>query len=307
MTEAHVEIVVVSWNSEDDLAECLDHLSRNTDYANHRVTVIDNDSQDGSRALLRRRSGIQLVELGHNSGWVGAVNAAMQTIAADYYFFLNPDARVQAGWLSPLVEALEDRPEIGFATPTFVSPSGSVYSQGFHVGRTFRIEAYGTGTAVVPGEAPRLVPLCAGMFLVRREVIERVGLLDVGFGLGYFEDADYVLRAHYLGFRTVLVPRSHVVHLVGRSFARLGEEKTRLLAHNWLRLVTLHWPARWLMLRLALEATLPLRVLARGRNPRPFIRALRAWLFQVPALLARRRELAPLRAGTDWRLLREME
>jgi hypothetical protein len=52
--------------------------------------------------------------------------------------------------------------------------------------------------------------------LVRREVFEKIGLLDEGFYL-YFDDPDYCRRAREEGWGVLYCPDARVVHLVGRS------------------------------------------------------------------------------------------
>ena len=55
--------------------------------------------------------------------------------------------------------------------------------------------------------------------LIRREVVERVGLLDEGYRL-YFEDADYCARAGAAGFQVLVEPRARIYHAVARSASR---------------------------------------------------------------------------------------
>jgi GT2 family glycosyltransferase len=130
------------------------------------------------------------------------------------------------------------------------------------------------------------------MCLVRRRVVEEVGLLDEGFGLGYFEEADYQLRARRLGFGVVYVPESVVVHATSVAFNQApGGLKDELLVANWLRLIALHWPAPWLLVRAPLELARPFRQLLSGSDPRPTFRAWRRWVASLPGIRRRRKGL----------------
>jgi GT2 family glycosyltransferase len=63
-------------------------------------------------------------------------------------------------------------------------------------------------------------------------VIDRVGLLDEGFGVGTFEDDDYCVRARLAGFRAVIARDVFVHHAGGVSFAGIGVDYGELMRRN---------------------------------------------------------------------------
>jgi len=131
------------------------------------------------------------------------------------------------------------------------------------------------------------------MSLIRREVFECVGLLDEGFGMGYFEEIDLQLRARRRGFRACYVPSSRIVHLTAQSFkrARAGL-KEELLQKNWLRLISIHFPTYWLILRIPLDmARMPLEIPLNGGHVVPRIRGWCGYLQDLEGIIARRRSL----------------
>jgi GT2 family glycosyltransferase len=287
-------VIVVTWNCRADIEECLRCLRDNTAVPDVRVVVIDNASQDGTAGWLRENArDVELVLLPENLGWVRSVNLGLERFPADHAFLLNPDAFVRPGWLRPLLEALEADPGAGFASPKFLYPDGSIHYAGAAVGRSRSIRVTGHGE---PDDGrhdrPRRVSFAHGMCLVRRRVVEEVGLLDEGFGLGYFEEADYQLRARRQGFGVAYVPESVVVHATSAAFDQApGGLKEELLVANWLRLIALHWPVPWLLLRVPLELARPLRQLLAGRDPRPTFRAWRRWAAALPGIRGRREAL----------------
>ena len=78
-------------------------------------------------------------------------------------------------------------------------------------------------------DTDRLVGFC---LLIRRAVIERIGLLDERFGIGCFDDDDYCLRAIRAGWRAVIARDAFVHHYGGRTFLGSGVDYAAILREN---------------------------------------------------------------------------
>lgn len=289
-----VRVVLVTWNSLGDLDPCLASLERYTDYAHWKLLVIDNASSDGTPDWLRRNAhAADLLLLDKNRGWVQSLNLAISKCPAEYFFFLNADTVVRPGWLGPLVAALEQDRRAAFASPRFLYPDGSIHYAGAFVGKSFAVSvrAHGEPDRGQYLQAGR-VGFAHGQCLARASIFREAGLLDEAFGLGYFEAEDLQLRALRRGCHALYVPESVIVHATAKGFDQHpGGLKEQLLVQNWLRLMTVHWPPAWLLLRAPLELARPLRAVAHRRDPRPSLRAWRQWLKELPAILARRQQV----------------
>jgi len=287
-----VAVVVVCWNCRPDIERCLRCLEANTTYPNWRLIFIDNASADGTREWLSAAAPgrFELVLADGNLGWVGALNLALGRYDTDYFFFLNPDAFVEPGWLPPLVAALEQNPRAGFASPKFLYPDGRIQYAGAYLASTGGVRVYGHGEPDgPPHDRAREIPFACGQCLLRAAVARDVGLLDEGFGIGYYEEVDYQLRARRKGWRALFVPESVIVTPTAQAFKlHPGGFKDEIMIRNWLRVLTLHWPISWLTWRLPLELLRPLRVLSSGADVRPMLRAWRGWLGTLPEIIARR-------------------
>lgn len=297
-----VAVVLVTWNPGADLARCLSHLAQNTGLP-YTLVIVDNSSTDGTREAVAQLTHVgdapvRVLLPDSNTGWVGGVNLALEGFAADYYFLLNPDAYVQPGWLAPLVAALSADPSLGFASPKFRYADGRVHYAGAYVGPSYSVRVHGHAEADDGRfDTPMRVPFAHGMSLVRRSVVDTVGLLDPGFGLGYFEEVDLQLRARRKGFGVAYVPESVIVHATSAAFDQHpGGLKERLLTQNWMRVVALHWPWRWALARLPIDASRPLRAALQGRSPWPTLRALGGFARSWPELVRTRRALGALGA-----------
>lgn len=308
MSSPVVGVVVVCWNCRADIEPCLRSLAENTAYPSWRLIVIDNASTDGTREWLSAAAPgrFELVLADRNLGWVGALNLALRRYQLEYLFFLNPDAFVEAGWLDPLVSALERDPRAGFASPKFRYLDGSIHYAGAYLAATGGVRVHGHGESDGPayGRACE-VPFAHGQCLVRVAMARAVGEFDEGFGIGYFEEVDYQLRARRQGWRVLFVPDSVIVHATAQAFKlHPGGFKEELMIRNWLRVMTLHWPLAWLTWRLPLELLRPLRDLRGGADVRPTLRAWKGWLTTLPEILARRSAIAREGASLDFAALR---
>ncbi len=139
---------------------------------------------------------------------------------------LNPDAVVEDSTINKLLEVLDSSPEVGAVGPLVLSPDGTaqIHCAGREVtllGQLFwhfRV-ARGRlhlGDPCGPHGARETQRLSGAALGVRREVLERVGLLDERFFM-YFEDADWVLRIRRGGYRIACVTAAHVNHWEGSS------------------------------------------------------------------------------------------
>jgi GT2 family glycosyltransferase len=303
-----VVVVVVCWNCRSDIERCLQSLQANTDYPSCRTVVIDNASTDGTREWLSAAAPgrFELVLAERNLGWVGALNLALARYDADYFFFLNPDAFVEPGWLAPLVKALEENPRAGFASPKFRYLDGSIHYAGAYLAPTGGVRVHGHGEADGPAyQTAREVPFAHGQCLVRAAMARAVGAFDEGFGIGYYEEVDYQLRARRKGWLALFVPESVIVHATAQAFKHHpGGFKEELMLRNWLRVLTLHWPITVLGWRLPLELLRPLRVLRSGSDLGPTLRAWRGWIAMLPDIAARRSALAREGGPIDFKALR---
>ena len=215
-----VMVIVLNWNGLTDTLECLESLSR-LDYPACELVVVDNGSTDGSPAIIRVRfPDVTLVETGENLGFTGGNNLGLRRAleqGADYALLLNNDTEVAPDFLRLLVEAAEADPRIGIVGPTiyYHAQPQVIWSAGGHIdwrrGRTWMLglNEFDVGQF---GDEPRDVDFVTGCaLLVKRAVMEQVGLLDERF-FAYYEETEWCVRARRAGFHIAHVPRATVWH-----------------------------------------------------------------------------------------------
>jgi GT2 family glycosyltransferase len=216
-----LSVIILNWNGRAYLEGCLNALA-SQEPPPDRVVLVDNDSTDGSAAYVRERYPWVVVrETGGNLGFAAGNNLALREEAADVIVLLNPDVILSTGAVAALAGALADDPTIGITGAKLWYPDGVTlqHAGGFithpqALPGHFGIGQPDTGEHAVPREvAPREVAYVIGAAAaVRRDVLERVGLLDEGYFL-YFEDADLCARAWRAGYRVVYCPAATGIHV----------------------------------------------------------------------------------------------
>lgn len=237
-----VQVVIVNYRSADltlgALASLAPERARHPDL---RVTVVENDSRDGSLERLQQAlaSGplsdwVRLVGMPSNRGFAHGVNAGVLPALSgpnppDAFLLLNPDTIVRPGALDALAEFLDQHPAAGIAGSRLEDEDGtqqhssfrfpgfwSELDSGLRVGLVTRLLHRHVISEPLSEVAHRTAWVAGASALVRREVFERIGPMDDGFFL-YYEETDFMRRAAAAGFECWYVPSSRVVHLVGRS------------------------------------------------------------------------------------------
>lgn len=219
-----VYVIVLNWNGKEDTLDCLKSL-RSTNYENYKVVLVDNGSEDDSVAAVRQNfPEVEIVETGKNLGFAGGNNVGMEYAikqGADYLFLINNDTNVHPDYLKELVEVAESDPKIGaagskiyyYSEPERIWWAGGkvnwLKNKGEHIG----LDEMDKGQYDETREVDYMTG-CA--LLVKREVVEKIGVLEDDYFL-YYEDTDYSLRIKNAGYKVVYVPKSKIYHKVSRS------------------------------------------------------------------------------------------
>ncbi len=256
-----VSVIVVNWNGETYLAECVDSLLEQT-YPRTEIVVVDNASTDESVRLLRERYGakIRLVVNQSNRGFTGGNNTGIAVATGEYVLLVNNDAVADRGWVAALVHEAEADPRVGMCASKVVSydDPAEIDSVGLLLAR----DGLGRGRARLARDDGRfdrpedvLIPSgCAGLY--RRAMLEEIGLFDEQFFM-YCDDVDLGLRGRVAGWRCRYVSDAVVRHRYSKSAGRYSLRKVFLVERNrvWVMLKSFPWPlvalsVPWTLVRL---------------------------------------------------------
>jgi len=234
---ARVAVVVVTHNSADVLAHCLESLRDGgadgvelTD-----VVVVDNASDDESPEIAKEadRLPVSVVQLTENAGYAAGLNAgitALRNRPPDAVMVVNPDCRFRPGAVAVLARCLQT-PGRGLVAPRLVNPDGTlqptlrrlptvrgVFAEAILGGRV--ADRLGLGELIFtdgPHDEPGPAAWVTGAALMMGwDLVDRVGPWDEGFLL-YSEETDYMLRAADRGWVTWYEPAAVIEHRGGEA------------------------------------------------------------------------------------------
>jgi hypothetical protein len=238
-------IAIVNYRSAGLVRDLLDSLAEEVrSLPGVWVRIGDNGSGDGSVQQLAEHIAkcgysdfAELLDLERNGGFAFGNNRlieaplnAPEAQRPQYVLMLNPDTLVRPGAIRALLEFMNSRPDAGLAGSRLIDPDGSIQQSAFRfqgffseiddglrLGIVSKLLARWKVAAPQPLDQPSQCQWVAGASLiVRREVFERIGLMDEAYFL-YFEEEDFCKRAADAGFTCWYVPSSIVVHLVGQT------------------------------------------------------------------------------------------
>ncbi len=218
-----VAIIILNWNGWADTLECLGSLNR-LDYDNFEIILIDNGSKESlnfARDIENQFSNlkIELILSEENLGFAGGNNQGIKIAlerGTDYVLLLNNDTTVEPDFLKKLIEAGEKNKSYGIFGPV-IYYSDEAEKIWFAGGQFNWLKTRGSHIVTKPsGELKKVDYITGCCLLVKKEVIERIGLLSEDYFL-YYEDGDWCLRAQKAGYSCGSVSLAKIYHKQSRS------------------------------------------------------------------------------------------
>jgi tetratricopeptide (TPR) repeat protein len=195
------------------------------------VVVVDNGSTEDV-AYEADQNNLEVLRSDSNLGFAHACNRGIRHTHGDFVVILNNDTIVTPGWLERLLWHMEDDPEIGIAGVS-TNFAGSVQQ----IPVTYRTEKelYDFSENLYSKKlhqrvaVSKVVGVC---MLIRRRILEDIGLFDTRFGLGNYEDDDLCLRARVAGYKVVWAKDVFIHHTGSKTFQALDIDYGALLEKN---------------------------------------------------------------------------
>jgi len=185
--------------------KCVENIIRHTDTP-YRLIVLNNGQDKETKEFLRRldrRSNIETIVVNNdeNLGWGRALNQGIGLSEAPFICFQNNDTVVTRGWLKKMISILRLRRDFGLINPSWEGKPAGI-----------SIEEYNSNLEKKKGRYVE-TDWCRGFSMVaKRSVIDKIGGIDEAFGLAYFDDVDYSIRAIEAGFLCLRALDTYVHH-----------------------------------------------------------------------------------------------
>jgi len=224
-------IIVVSYKNLNDTKRCIESILRWTRDVPYEIIVVNNDQSEESVKYFEKLGSdfnhIKYLNSPQNLGWVKGINKGYELVNPDSEFviFANNDVIVtENGWLSRLLNHFtEDTGAVGPISNYIIGRQSIAFN---HTGIW---EEY-TNTLI-------------GFFMcIRKEIIDKIGLLDERFGEGGAEDHDYSIRIRKEGYQLKIARDVYVHHSGSKSFMpilgpegynKFWKEKDNILIQKW--------------------------------------------------------------------------
>ncbi|MDR5652847.1 glycosyltransferase family 2 protein [Ruixingdingia sedimenti] len=254
MAEPTVLAVILNWRTAPMTLRAAECCLTAMEGIAGAITIVDNDSGDGSYEALvqavadRGWHRVRVIQSGHNGGFGAGNNVGIRAglpggEKPDFVYILNSDAFPAPDAIRQLLDYLLAHPHVGFAGSHIHGPEGDPHTTAFRfpsawselegaarTGPISRALARHTVPMALPRHPARVDWLAGASMMMRRTVLDRIGLFDETFFL-YFEETDLCLRARRAGWETHYIPASRVAHIGSES---TGMKRWTRIPQYWL-------------------------------------------------------------------------
>ncbi len=251
-----VSVIIVNWNTESYLRDCLRSVFDATVGVEFEVIVIDNASSDGSVAMVEKEyPQVRLVKNSDNRGFAAANNQGMVLAGGRHVLLLNSDTLVLDDVIAATVRFSDvhaDAAVVGCRAlnadrslqPTcFMYPSllNMVLSSSYLYKVLPKSRFFGRERMMWWDRTDtRDVDVVTGCYmLVRQEAIDQVGRMDESFHM-YGEETDWCYRFKQAGWRVMFAPEGEIVHFGGASSGQVREKMALQLKGSLLLFLKKH-------------------------------------------------------------------
>ncbi len=299
-----VAVVILNYNGQSFLEKFLPAVVQYS--AGAQVVVIDNGSTDSSLQTLAQFTTVQVIKSETNRGFCGGYNFGLAQVKADYVVLLNSDVEVTPGWLQPMWQLLDQRPEVAAVQPKILSYAHrdqfeyagagggliDILGYPFCRGRVFdTVESdHGQYNDSVP-----IFWSTGACMMIRANLYHQMGGLDEDF-FAHMEEIDLCWKLKRDGHAIFYVGNSTVYHVGGGTLASGNPRKTYYNFRNGLSLLIKHMPLSGLLwkfpLRLVLDWVAAVRMIPSGFSHSWSVIRAHAFVFgHFGSLLRKRAEL----------------
>jgi GT2 family glycosyltransferase len=236
--------VIVHYETPELLRRCLAAIRGGAGPLRVETFVVDNASHNFDRTAVERElRGVRVMVNELNAGFAAAANVGLSASAGRYLLLLNPDAVVAPDTLPLMIAYMDEHRDVGCSTArvvledgrldlacrrSFPTPARSFYRLTLLsrlLPRSRRFGQYNL-TYLDEHEEADIDSPCGAFMLVRREVVDRVGLLDERYFM-YGEDLDWAYRIKRAGWRITYTPITTVTHIKRASSVKARQRTIR--------------------------------------------------------------------------------
>lgn len=227
-------VIIVNYNVKHFIEQCLLSVRKAMEGIDGEVWVVDNNSVDGSQAMLREKfPDIHLIESKENLGFSRGNNLAIHKANAEYVLLLNPDTVVEESTFHKCIDFMDAHPDAGALGVKMLDGEGNFLPESkralptpwvafykiFGMARIFpKSKKFGQyHLSYLDKDENHVVDVLSGAFmLMRKECLDKIGALDETFFM-YGEDIDLSYRVQLGGYKNYYFADTKIIHYKGES------------------------------------------------------------------------------------------
>jgi GT2 family glycosyltransferase len=236
-----VDIVIAVHQRFDLLAECLRAIPAATDNYGYRIIIVDNGSPPdiaNDFYFSINDPSIKIIRNKENLGFPKACNQGFDRGFSQLVFFLNDDVILKPKSIRYLIETMNNDAKIGVAGMKLIFPENTDLPQNEHERPAGKIQHIGLATNIRAefvhqflGWSPDhpkvnamrdVYAVTGAALMTRRLLFTKAGKFYEGYGRGTYEDVDYCLAVHQMGYNVVVVPEAEGIHHTGATATTYG-------------------------------------------------------------------------------------
>lgn len=236
-----LSVIIVSWNTEKLVKDCLESITANTFNIDYEVFVVDNNSSDNTVNMIKNDfKDVKLIENKINNGFAKANNQAIKLSTGKYVILLNSDTVVKENALNTMLEYLEKNDEVGIVGCKLLNADGTLQEScrrfpDFETYANILLKLHG----IFPGkkcfqryfmknmdynEVNEVDQVMGAALMYRKEVLGEKSYLDEDYWI-WFEEVDFCYNVKKKGYKVVYIPSAQIMHYKGQSFNQLMKVK----------------------------------------------------------------------------------
>lgn len=228
-----VSIIILTLNNLDYNMQCIQSIREYTEEGSYEIIIVDNGSTDGTREWLKKQSDLKLVFPDENTGFPKGCNLGIEAARKENdILLLNNDIVVTPKWLYNLKTCLYSSNDIGAVGPI---TNYAWNNQSIEIPYTSIQEMISFSKTINNSDKSKWEPkakLVGFCILIKRKVLDIIGVLDERFSPGNFEDDDLCVRIIEAGYKLFVCNDCFIHHYGNATFKKEPVKFSNIIAVN---------------------------------------------------------------------------
>lgn len=240
---AELSVIIVTWNSADEIVQCVESVIHNSKTIQPEIIIIDNNSSDNSFELVNniKYSNLHTYKNANNLGYTKAINQGIKYSKGKNVLLLNPDTVLERGVLDKLIDFLDTNDNYGACCPQMLNPDGTIqqsirnFPGYWKMFCEFSLLSYIFPKSPLFGKwkmkyfdytknADVMQPMAAAL-MIKKRVLDAVDNMDERYKM-FFNDVDLCKKIIDEGYKIRLITGAKVIHEHGVS---IHKDRVRMI------------------------------------------------------------------------------